>query len=117
MCIRDRSGFFIRGVKPGRNTVEYIKFRMMRITFVGAISLAIVTIMPTALGNFLGVDGVVSQAVLGGVGLLIVVGVSLDVIQKVSAFLLAHQYQGMMGDGTGAAPTPAKGKGKGPKRF
>ena len=110
-----QSGFFIRGVKPGRNTVEYIKFRMMRITFVGAISLAVITILPTGIGEFLGLGGVVSQMVLGGVGLLIVVGVSLDVIQKVSAFLLAHQYQGLMESG---GPGGGKSKGgKAQKRF
>ena len=103
-----QSGFFIRGVKPGRNTAEHIKRILMRITFIGAISLAVITIMPSALGTALGLSGAVAQMVLGGVGLLIVVGVSLDVIQKVGAFLLAHQYQGMM---TGAS-APGGGKSK-----
>lgn len=116
-----QSGFFVRGIKPGRNTVSYIHRILMRITFVGAISLAVITILPSALGTALGLSSTVSQMVLGGVGLLIVVGVSLDVIQKVSAFLLAHQYQGMMaGGGPGGKPGGGQsrfGKKAAKKRF
>ncbi|MDA3959554.1 MAG: preprotein translocase subunit SecY [Planctomycetota bacterium] len=118
-----QSGFFVRGIKPGRNTVDYIHRILMRITFIGAISLAVITIMPSALGTALGLSGPVAQMILGGVGLLIVVGVSLDVIQKVSAFLLAHQYQGMMAGGgpggkPGGAPASSRyGKKAASKRF
>lgn len=104
-----QAGFFIRGIKPGRNTVDHLRARLMRITFVGALSLAAIAIVPQMLGEALEFNGLVTQAILGGVGLLIVVGVSLDVIQKVSAFLLANQYQGMMG----ADAKPSRGKGRG----
>ncbi|MHC5067096.1 MAG: preprotein translocase subunit SecY [Planctomycetota bacterium] len=112
-----QSGFFIRGIKPGRNTVEYLRRILMRITLVGAISLAVIAIVPSLLGGMIGLSDLVAQMVLGGVGLLIVVGVSLDVIQKVSAFLLAHQYQGMMsgpqaGNAGASGGKPGKGQGK-----
>ena len=91
-----QGGFFIRGVRPGLKTVEYLKYRMQRITFVGASTLAAIAIVPTLVGELLGFSTAVSQFILGGVGLLIVVGVSLDIIQKTMAYLLAHQYQSVM---------------------
>jgi preprotein translocase subunit SecY len=100
-----QAGFFVRGIKPGRSTVEYIQFRLWRITFVGALSLAIIAILPEIFTKALGIDANVSYSLLGGTGLLIVVGVGLDVIQKVSAYFLAHQYQGLMRGG--AASTSA----------
>ncbi|MFW5882217.1 MAG: preprotein translocase subunit SecY [Planctomycetota bacterium] len=115
-----QSGFFIKGVKPGAKTVDYLRFRLIRITFVGALSLAAVAVIPQIIGNAIGLSQATAGNILGGVGLLIVVGVSLDVIQKVSSYLLAHQYQGIVnqqrtgkGGGVGRAP---KGPG-GRKRF
>ncbi len=111
-----QAGFFIRGVKPGRNTVEYIKFRLDRITFVGAFSLAFIAVMPSIIGTMIGVPDQVAYTMLGGVGLLIVVGVGLDVIQKVTSYLLAHRYQGLSGSGVGGAGKPGGGR-RGGKRF
>jgi len=113
-------GFFIKGVKPGKNTADYLRYRLTRLTFVGAISLAAITIVPQMLGTeVLQIDQQASMLLLGGIGLLIVVGVSLDVIQKVTSFLLAHQYQGLMSKNTGAGgPKGGTGKsGRGGKRF
>jgi preprotein translocase subunit SecY len=92
-----QSGFFIRGIRPGRNTVEYIKYRLDRISFVGALVLAAISVGPPLLGQALDVSQNISYSLLGGIGLLIVVGVCLDVINKVMSFMLAHQYQGAMG--------------------
>lgn len=117
-----QGGFFIRGVKPGKNTADYLHFRLLRLTFVGALSLACITIVPPMLGALLGLPDSVSQTLLGGIGLLIVVGVALDVIQKVSSYLLAHQYQGLISrtasesSGTGKKPKLA-GNASGAKRF
>lgn len=113
-----QSGFFIRGVKPGAKTVEYLRYRLMRITVVGAVSLAAIAILPEIIGGVVGAGMATRQALLGGVGLLIVVGVSLDVIKKVSSYLMAHQYQGLIkqqqrGGGPGKALRGAGGK----KRF
>ena len=110
-----QSGFFIRGVRPGLKTVEYLKYRMQRITFVGATTLAAIAIVPTLVGELLGFSTAVSQFILGGVGLLIVVGVSLDIIQKVMAYLLAHQYSSVM-DGSNKKKQTGRLTG-GNKRF
>jgi preprotein translocase subunit SecY len=111
-----QAGFFIRGVRPGKNTVDYIRHRVHRITFVGALSLAFIAISPDFIASGFQISSNIANAVLGGVGLLIVVGVSLDIIQKTSSFLLAHQYQGLMNQ-TPGAQTPRKGGKGGGKRF
>ncbi len=105
-----QAGFFVRGVKPGKNTVDYIGSIMTRITFVGASFLAIISIMPETLAGAFGLQGQ-GAVLLGGTGLLIVVGVLLDVMQKVGSFMLAHKY-----GGTGAAGGLGSGKKAG-KRF
>ena len=107
-----QAGFFIRGVKPGHKTVEYIRYRLWRITFVGAITLAFIALMPTLFGSMIGLTANASQAVIGGVGMLIVVGVSLDIIQKVASFLMANQ----MGNQQMAGAPGGKPSGGG-KRF
>ena len=110
-----QGGFFIKGVKPGKSTADYISYRLNRITFIGALSLAFVAVVPSMIGTaFIGLDQNASYTLLGGVGLLIVVGVGLDVMQKVSSYLLSHQYQGLMqqstGEGGETKPTkPGKG--------
>ncbi|TVR12981.1 MAG: preprotein translocase subunit SecY [Planctomycetota bacterium] len=106
-----QAGFFVRGVRPGRNTVEYIRWRQKRVTFVGATSLALVAVSPGLIASGMEISGNIAHMVLGGVGILIVVGVSLDIIQKTSAFLLANQYQGLMGASDGG-PGPKRGGGK-----
>lgn len=107
-----QAGFFIRGVKPGQKTVEYIRFRLWRITFVGALSLAFIALMPDIIGmGVLDLSNMTSQAIVGGTGMLIVVGVSIDIIQKVAAFLMANQMGMQPGAGGGM---PAK---RGGKRF
>jgi len=111
-----QAGFFVRGIRPGHNTVEYIKYRLDRITFVGAFSLAFIAIMPGLLASGLELPENVAYALLGGVGLLIVVGVSLDIIQKTYSFLLAHQYGDLAGGPGAGGPGGGKRRG-GRKRF
>lgn len=110
-----QAGFFIRGVKPGRKTVEYIEHRRNRLTFIGAFALALIALMPDILSQPLGLQGTTGQVLLGGVGLLIVVGVTLDIIQKVASFLMANQYMAGGQAPMGGGPAPA-GK-RGGKRF
>lgn len=90
-----QAGFFVRGIKPGKNTVDHLSTILMRITFVGALFLALIAILPDLLGSVTGMGNRGGDVLLGGTGLLIVVGVTLDVMQKVSSFFLAHQYQGL----------------------
>lgn len=94
-----QAGFFVRGIKPGKNTVDYLSRILTRITFVGAVFLALIAIMPELIGTSIGLSGRGANVLLGGTGLLIVVGVTLDVMQKVSAFFLANQYQGLSAAG------------------
>ena len=90
--LRD-SGSFIPGLRPGRRTAEYLEKVMTRVTYFGATFLAIIAIVPSLITVLLGVDWRIA-AFLGGTGLLIVVSVSLDLVQKIEANLLMRSYEG-----------------------
>ncbi len=94
--LRDH-GSFIPGLRPGPRTAEYLEAVMERITFVGAACLAIIAVLPMVVNTQLKVDFIVSQF-LGGTGLLIVVSVALDFLQRVEANLLMRNYDGFLGD-------------------
>ncbi|MCA8923079.1 MAG: preprotein translocase subunit SecY [Planctomycetes bacterium] len=91
-------GSFIPGIRPGRRTAEYLEQIMNRITFVGAIFLAFIGIFPTIVTQFLSINFMLASF-LGGTGILIVVGVALDVVQKVESHLLMRHYEGFMKTG------------------
>src|SRR5262249_51240365 len=80
-------GSFIPGLRPGPRTAEYLETVMERVTFVGASFLAVIAVAPMVVHKSLKVDMTVTQF-LGGTGLLIVVSVVLDFIQRVEANLL-----------------------------
>lgn len=88
-----RNGGFIPGVKPGKETSEYIDTILTRITFPGSLFLALVAIMP-AFAQLAGVSGEFSQF-YGGTSLLIMVGVILDTLQQIESYLLMRRYEGM----------------------
>ena len=90
--LRD-SGSFVPGLRPGRRTAEYLEMVMARITYFGAAFLAIIAIVPSLISMMAGIDWRISTF-LGGTGLLIVVSVSLDLVQKIEANLLMHSYEG-----------------------
>jgi preprotein translocase subunit SecY len=90
--LRDR-GSFIPGLRPGQRTAEYLETVMIRITFFGAAFLAFIAVVPSLVTGLVGVNYVVSSY-LGGTGLLIVVSVSLDLIQRIEANLLMRNYEG-----------------------
>jgi len=90
--LRD-SGSFIPGLRPGRRTAEYLETVMTRITYFGAAFLAMIAVVPTVISISLGIDWRVATF-LGGTGLLIVVSVSLDLVQKIEANLLMRSYDG-----------------------
>ena len=71
---------------------------MTRITYFGAAFLAIIAVIPTLIWVLLGIDFAVATF-LGGTGLLIVVSVSLDLVQKIEANLLMRSYEGFSGIG------------------
>ncbi len=95
--LRD-SGSFIPGLRPGRRTAEYLETVMTRITYFGASFLAIIAVVPSVSSILLGIDWRVSTF-LGGTGLLIVVSVSLDLVQKIEANLLMRSYDGFSSTG------------------
>jgi len=90
--LRDR-GSFIPGLRPGQRTAEYLETVMIRITFFGAAFLAIIAVIPSVVSGMLGVNYIVTSY-LGGTGLLIVVSVSLDLVQRIEANLLMRNYEG-----------------------
>jgi preprotein translocase subunit SecY len=90
--LRD-SGSFIPGLRPGRRTADYLETVMARITYYGGGFLAIIAVVPTVITILLGVDWRVATF-LGGTGLLIVVSVSLDLIQRIEANLIMRSYEG-----------------------
>ncbi len=92
-----RNGGFIPGVKPGKQTANFIDTVMSRITLPGALFLAFVAIMPSIASLF----GVNSQWAnfYGGTSLLIMVGVILDTLQQIESHLLMRHYDGLMKSG------------------
>ncbi|MBE2229202.1 MAG: preprotein translocase subunit SecY [Chitinophagaceae bacterium] len=88
---------FIPGVKPGQPTADYIGAIMDKITFPGAILLALVGILP-GIAQLLGVTQQFSTF-FGGTSLLIMVGVVLDTLQQIETQLLMRQYDGLMKSG------------------
>ncbi|GGG29773.1 preprotein translocase subunit SecY [Hymenobacter glacieicola] len=92
-----RSGGFIPGVKPGRDTSEYIDEVLTRITLPGAVALAVIAILPS-LATVAGVTRPFAQF-YGGTSLIIMVGVVLDTMNQVKSYLLMRHYDGMMKTG------------------
>ena len=90
-------GSFIPGLRPGKRTAEYLERVMYRITFVGAAFLAFIAIVPMTVSALLGIPFQVT-AFLGGTGLLIVVSVALDMVQRIEANLLMRNYSGFLAD-------------------
>ena len=93
--LRDH-GSFIPGLRPGKRTADYLERVMSRITYVGAGFLALIAVIPSVVANWMQVDFIVTQY-LGGTGLLIVVSVALDMIQRIEANLIMRNYEGFLG--------------------
>ncbi len=93
--LRDH-GSFIPGLRPGPRTAEYLETVMERITYVGATMLASIAVIPMVVNKSMNIDFAVAQF-LGGTGMLIVVSVVMDVVQRVEANLLMRNYQGFLG--------------------
>lgn len=92
-----KQGGFIPGIRPGKQTSEFIDNILTKITLPGSIFLAIVAIMPAFISGF-GVSGQFSQF-FGGTSLLILVGVALDTLQQIESHLLMRHYDGFMKSG------------------
>ena len=92
-----RNNGFIPGVKPGKDTEEYIDTVMSRITLPGSLFIAFIAIMP-AFASLLDVQDAFSQF-FGGTSLLILVGVVLDTLQQIESHLLMRHYDGLLETG------------------
>ncbi len=91
------SGSFIQGIRPGKQTANHIEKIMLRVTYVGAAFLAIIAIIPSLISSELEVDYRVASF-YGGTGLLIVISVCLDLVQKINAHLVMRNYEGLTDD-------------------
>jgi preprotein translocase subunit SecY len=93
-------GSFIPGLRPGKRTADYLEKVMERITYCGAAFLATIAVIPQVVHSQLpNVDYQVS-AFLGGTGLLIVVSVALDLVQRIESNLVMRNYGGFLGGST-----------------
>ncbi len=92
-----RNGGFIPGVKPGKNTVDYLDSILSKVTLPGSFALAFIAILP-AIAMKLGVSNAFASF-FGGTSLLILVGVVLDTLQQVESYLLMRHYDGLMKTG------------------
>jgi preprotein translocase subunit SecY len=90
-------GSFIPGYRPGKRTAEYLERVIMRITYVGAAFLAMVAIIPSLISSALEVNYTVASF-YGGTGLLIVISVALDLVQKINSHLVMRNYPGLTED-------------------
>ena len=88
-------GSFIPGYRPGARTAAYLEQVMVRITYVGAAFLALVAIIPTIVATSMGISFVIASF-YGGTGLLIVVSVVLDLVQKIDSHLTMRNYPGLL---------------------
>jgi preprotein translocase subunit SecY len=87
-----KSGGFIPGIRPGKNTAQYIERVLSRVTFAGAVYLSVVCMIPSLLQKYFQVP-----FSFGGTGLLIVVGVALDTVQQIESHLITRNYEGFAG--------------------
>lgn len=85
-------GGFIPGIRPGRPTSDYLATVTERLTLVGALTLAVIAVIPSYLSRGAGVLTIY----LGGTSLLIVVGVALETMKQLEAYVLMRHYEGFM---------------------
>ena len=86
-------GGFIMGIRPGAPTAAYLESVVTKLTFVGALFLAVIAVIPTIVE---GVTHITSFQGLGSTALLIVVGVALDLVRQIETHLVTRQYEGLV---------------------
>ncbi|QOR66788.1 preprotein translocase subunit SecY [Cytobacillus suaedae] len=88
-----KQGGYIPGIRPGKNTQEYVTRILYRLTFVGAIFLSVISVLPVFFINFAGLP---PSAQIGGTSLLIVVGVALETMKQLESQLVKRHYKGFI---------------------
>jgi preprotein translocase subunit SecY len=84
-------GGFVAGIRPGKNTADYLEYVLKRITVLGAIYLVIVCALPEIM-----IANYKIPFYLGGTSLLITVSVLMDFVAQIQSHLFAHQYEGLI---------------------
>jgi preprotein translocase subunit SecY len=87
-------GSFIPGYRPGKRTADHLERVLMRITYVGAAFLAIIAIIPNVVSSSMNIPPAIASF-YGGTGLLIVISVALDLVQKINSHLVMRNYPGL----------------------
>ncbi|MHC4845966.1 MAG: preprotein translocase subunit SecY [Planctomycetota bacterium] len=103
-------GGFVPGLRPGARTAEFLETVMFRVTLAGAAFLVIIAVLPQILSSNVPNMPPAMAMFLGGTSILIVVGVILDLVDKVNAMLVMRRYEGL---GEGGAGWARRGGGKG----
>lgn len=93
-----KNGAFIPGIRQGKPTQDFLEETMNRVTFAGALFLAMIAVLPSIIGKLLKVDPSISYF-FGGTSLLILVGVVLDTKKQVESHMLMKRYEGFMKKG------------------
>ena len=106
------NGSFIPGIRPGKPTAEFLEQTMVRITLAGATFLAVVAVFPSLISA--GRGGSLDQVLIyfmSGTSILIVVGVALDMVEKINGLLVMRNYEGFLNN-TGDATNASSGWGR-----
>ena len=90
----NKQGGYIPGVRPGKETKEYISTVIGRITFIGALSIALIAGIPIVFSSFIN-TGLPTSVSIGGTGILIVIGVALETYNQLESSLLNRNYKGV----------------------
>ncbi|MCB9876137.1 MAG: preprotein translocase subunit SecY [Planctomycetes bacterium] len=104
-------GSFIPGIRPGKPTAEFLEGTMIRITIAGAAFLSVIAVMPSLLGRGGNTPNQVLIYFMSGTSILIVVGVALDMVEKLNSLLVMRNYDGFMAE-TGEAASATSGWGR-----
>jgi preprotein translocase subunit SecY len=84
-------GGFVPGIRPGKNTADYLDYVLTRITFIGALYLVLICLLPEFMMAQYSIP-----FYFGGTSLLIAVSVTMDTVAQVHSHLIAHQYEGLI---------------------
>ena len=91
-----KNGGFLPGIRPGKRTSDYLSYVLNRLTFVGALYVAFVCVVPEAVIAQVGNLPLSVAMLIGGMSLLIIVSVTLDTVAQIQSHLIAHQYEGLI---------------------
>ncbi|MCP8971132.1 preprotein translocase subunit SecY [Ectobacillus ponti] len=89
----NKQGGYVPGIRPGKNTEQYLTSILYRLTFVGSIFLAVIAILPVL---FIQIANLPQSAQIGGTSLLIVVGVALETMKQLESQLVKRHYKGFI---------------------